>query len=188
MERNHLIIIGLLAIIVILIAAIGFVLLDSTFLKESTEIKITSDHEQYEGAELSVMLVDSNRKPISNQVVIVSISDSEGNVVVDDAIKTDSEGTASLDLDLEEGYYLIIVSYRGNENYDGDNSSQRLTINAEEVVAQAPAATSSQSSSLPYSIDNLPPSNDPYPETNRYQVDEYYVIQEYVMDIEVLWT
>lgn len=32
---------------------------------------------------------------------------------------------------------------------------------------------------MKYDINNLPPSNDPYPETNRYFVDQYHVKQEY---------
>ena len=142
--------------------------------KEPTKIQITSDKEQYEGGELSIKLTDLNKTPISKEVVNITITDSKGKVVVDDVVKTNNKGKAKLDLDLKKGKYTVNVVYGGNENYTGNNTTQKLTIKEEETVS-----TSSSSSSLPYSLYNLPPSKDPYPETKRYQDGEYYVIQEY---------
>ena len=82
-------------------------------------------------------------------------------------------------MDLKKGKYNVTVTYGGNENYTGNNTTQKLTI--KEEVAQT-QTTSSESSSLPYSLNNLPPSNDPNPETKRYQIDEYHVRQEYSDD------
>ena len=49
-------------------------------------------------------------------------------MVVDDVVKTDNKGKAKLDLDLKKGKYKVKVSYGGNENYTGDNATQKLTI------------------------------------------------------------
>ena len=135
MENRNIIII-LLVIIVILAAAIGFALLNPAIAKEPTKIKITSDKEQYEGGELSIKLTDMNKTPISKEIVNVTVTDSKGKVVVDDVVKTNSKGKANLDLDLKKGKYVVNVTYGGNENYTGNASSQKLTINEEVVEAE----------------------------------------------------
>ena len=173
MENKNIIII-LLVIIIILIAAIGFTLLNPLNAKEPTKIRITSDKEQYEGGTLTIKLTDLNKTPISKEKVNITITNSKGKVVAKDVVKTNSKGKAKLDLDLKKGKYKVNVTYGGNENYTGNNTTQKLTIKEAETVS-----TSSSSSSLPYSLYNLPPSNDPYPETSREQTDEYTVMQMY---------
>lgn len=134
MENKNIIII-LIVIIIILIAAIGVMFLQTSNAKEPTKIKITSDKEQYEGGELSVQLTDLNKTPLSKEIVNITIKNSKGKVVVDDVVKTNSKGKAKIDLDLKKGKYNVTVSYGGNENYTGNNTTQKLTIK-EEVVAQ----------------------------------------------------
>ena len=173
MENKNIIII-LLVVIIILIAAIGFTLLNPLNAKEPTKIRITSDKEQYEGGTLTIKLTDLNKTPISKEKVNITVTNSKGKVVTKDVVKTNSKGKAKLDLDLKKGKYKVNVTYGGNENYTGNNTTQKLTIKEAETVS-----TSSSSSSLPYSLYNLPPSNDPYPETSREQTDEYTVMQMY---------
>ena len=130
MENKNIIII-LVAIIVILAAAIGFALLNPMHAKEPTKIKITSDKEQYEGGELTIKLTDLNKTPISKQIVNITITNKKGKVVVDEVVKTDKKGKAKLDLDLKKGKYKVNVTYGGNENYTGNNTTQKLTIQEE---------------------------------------------------------
>ena len=144
MENKNIIII-LIVIIVILAAAIGFTVLKPMHAKEPTKVKITSDKEQDEGGKLSIQLTDLNKTALSKEIVNVTITDSKGKVVVDDVVKTNSDGNASLDLDLKKGKYNVTVSYGGNENYTGNNTTQKLTIN--EKVAEAEPSSSSSSSS-----------------------------------------
>ena len=143
MENKNIIII-LLVIIIILAVAIGFAFLNPTNAKELTKIKITSDKEQYEGGELSIQLTDLNKTPISKEVVNITITNSKSKVVVDDVVKTNSKGKAKLDLDLKKGKYNVTVTYGGNENYTGNNTTQKLTIK-EEVVKAEPASSSTTS-------------------------------------------
>ena len=135
MENKNLIII-LLVIIVVLAAAIGFALFNPINAKEPTRLIITSDDEQNEGGELSIKLTDLNKTPISKEIVNIKIEDSNGNVVIDDVVKTNSKGKANLDLDLDEGEYIVNVSYGGNDNFTANNATQKLTIK-EEVVESA---------------------------------------------------
>ena len=135
MENKHIIII-LLVIIVVLAVAVGFALLNPTPTKEPTKIKITSDKEQYEGGELSIILTDLNKTPLSKEIVNITITDKKGKVVVDDVVKTNSKGKAKLDLDLKKGKYVVNVTYGGNANYTGNATSQKLTIKEEVVQAE----------------------------------------------------
>ena len=141
MENRNIIII-LLVVIVVIAAAIGFALLNPTTAKEPTKIKITSDKEQNEGGELSIKLTDLNKTPISKEVVNITITNKKGKVVVDDVVKTNSKGKAKLDLDLKKGKYNVNVTYGGNENYTGNNTTQKLTIKEEEKVAEAEVESS----------------------------------------------
>ena len=127
MESKNIIII-LIVIIVILAAAIGFTMMNPMHAKEPTKIKITSDKEQDEGGKLSVQLTDLNKTPLSKEIVNITITNGKGKVVVDDVVKTNSKGKASLNLDLKKGKYNVTVSYGGNENYTGNNTTQKLTI------------------------------------------------------------
>ena len=135
MDNKNIIII-LIIMIVILAAAIGFTVLNPMHAKEPTKIKITSDNEQDEGGNLSIQLTDLNKTPLSKEIVNITITDGKGKVVVDDVVKTNSTGEASLDLKLEKGEYNGTVSYGGNEDYTGYDTTQKLTIKEKEIVAQ----------------------------------------------------
>ena len=130
MENKNIIII-LVVIIVILAAAMGIMFLNPMHAKEPTKIKITSDKEQNEGGELSIQLTDLNKTPISKQTVNIKITNSKGDVAVDEVVKTDSKGKSKLDLDLKKGEYTVNVTYGGNDNYTGNSSTQKLKINKE---------------------------------------------------------
>lgn len=175
--KNKNIIIILLIIIVILISALGYVLLNPNYGKEPVQIKITSNAELNEGENLSVELTDLNKNPISGETVNITITNSKGKVVFDDSVKTSSKGKVNENLDLKKGKYNVSVVFKGNENYTENSTDQNLTI--KEDTDESKLTDSESSSSNRYDINNLPPSNDPYPETRRYQADENYVIQEY---------
>ncbi len=143
MENKNIIII-LVVIIVVLAAAIGFMVLKPMHAKEPTKIKVTSNKTLTEGDELSVKLTDLNKTPLSKQKVNITIKDSKGKVVANKTVKTNDKGNAKMDLKLTKGKYDVDVSYGGNENYTGNNTTQKLTIK-EKVVK----ATVEQSSSKP---------------------------------------
>lgn len=141
-ENKHIILI-LVVIIVILAAALGVMLLNNASAKEPSKIKITSEKSQYEGGALEIQLTDFNKTPISKEIVNITVTDSKAKVVVDDVVKTDSKGKAKLDLDLGKGKYDVNVTFGGNENYTGNNTTQKLTVKEEVVKTRSVASDSS---------------------------------------------
>lgn len=142
MDRNKIIIILLIVVIIGLVAG---VVMTSSPTKKDCKIKITSDKKQYKGGKLSIELTDLNKTPISKEVVNITITNKKGKVVVDDVVKTDSKGKAKMDLNLKKGKYVVKVSFGGNENFTGNNTTQKLTI--KEKVAKSESTSSSSSSS-----------------------------------------
>ena len=140
------IIIILVAVIAILAVAVGVMFMQQNA-PEPTMVKITSDKSQYEGGELSISLTDLNKTGIGKEIVNVTVTNSKGKVVVDDVVKTNSKGKAKLELDLKKGKYTVNVIYGGNENYTGNNTTQKLTIKEKEVVQTQSSSSSSSSAS-----------------------------------------
>ena len=136
MENKNIIIILIVAIVV-LAAVIGFILMNPTHTKVPCKIKITSDKEQYKGGKLSVKLTGLNNTPLSKEVVNITVTDKNGKVVVDKVVKTNSKGKATLDLKLKKGNYKVNVTYGGNENYTGDNATQKLKIKEKKQVEKS---------------------------------------------------
>ena len=142
MENKNIIII-LIAIIVVLAVVAGVMFMQPAA-KEPTKVKITSDKSQYEGGEVTIQLTDLNKTAISKEKVNITITNKKGKVVINETIKTNSKGKAKLDLDLKKGNYTVNVTYGGNENYTGNNTTQKLTI--KEEIKQTVSIQSSSSS------------------------------------------
>ena len=140
MENKNIIIILVAAVVVLAVVA-GVMFMQSGNAKEPTKVKITSDKEQYEGGKLKVQLTDLNKTALSKQKVNVIVKNKKGKAVVNKTVKTNSKGNANLDLDLKKGEYKVNVTYKGNENYTGNNTTQKLKIK-EEVVEVAPSVSS----------------------------------------------
>ena len=166
MESKNIIII-LVVIIIVLAAAIGFMVLKPMHAKEPTKIKVTSNKTLYEGKDLTVKLTDLNKTPLSKQKVNITIKDSKGKVVANKTVKTDGKGKAKMDLKLKKGKYNVDVAYGGNENYTGNNTTQKLTIKEKVVEAQQSASTSSSSETPRYTTDE----HGTYDEVNERYID-----------------
>ena len=166
MESKNIIII-LIVIIVILAAAIGFMVLKPMHAKEPTKIKVDSNKTLYEGENLSVKLTDLNKTPLSKQKVNITVKNSKGKVVANKTVKTNDKGKAKLDLNLKKGKYHVSVSYDGNENYTGNNTTQKLTIKekVKETVSESNTGQSSKPPRTEYTGD--PNDREAYAEWRR---------------------
>ena len=177
MENKNIILI-LTAVIVVLAAIFGAMLFNPTNAQEPTKINITSDKEQYEGGNLSIQLTDLNNTPISKEIVNITITNSTGEMVVDDVVKTNSTGEAKLGLNLKKGEYNVTVGYGGNENYTGNNTTQKLTIKEEEKVAESSNTNSNANSNSKSQGQKQTDYNSPDSEYFRSEVDGNYYKKE----------
>ena len=143
MENRNIIII-LVAVVIVLAVVAGAMFLQSSNAKEPTKVKITSDNEQYEGGKLKIQLTDLNKTALSKEKVNILVKNKKGKVVVNETVKTNSKGKAKLDLDLKKGEYKVKVIYKGDENYTGNNTTQKLKIK-EEVKETVIESSSSDS-------------------------------------------
>ena len=185
MENKNIILI-LLVIVVILAAVIGFMLLNPTVAKEPTKIKITSDQEQYEGGKLSITLTDLNNTPLSKEIVNITITNKKGKVVVDDVVKTNSKGKAKLDLNLKKGKYKVNVSYGGNENYTGNNTTQKLTIKEKKVVEATVEHENSQDSAGQTDDNKMPEETRKIYAARQKAADDGIPMAEYIHSPELV--
>ena len=74
------------------------------------------------GTRLEANLVDSNNNPISNQTIIFSINGLDYERV------TDSQGTASIAINLNPGDYSVLVSYNGNGQYASSETTTSIKV------------------------------------------------------------
>ena len=184
MEHKHIIII-LLAVIIVLAAVMGFMVLKPADSQEPTKVKITSDKSQYEGGKLSIKLTDLNGTGISKEIVNITITNKKGKGVVDEVVKTDSKGKAKLDLDFKKGQYNVNVTYGGNENYTGNNTTQKLTIK-EEVVEAPVQQTYSQDSSSQSTVSYMPEETRKIYAARQKAADDGIPMAEYIHSPELV--
>ena len=155
--------------------------------KEPTKIKVTSDKKQYEGGKLSIELTDLNKTPLSKQIVNITITNKKGKVVVDDVVKTNSKGKAKLDLNLKKGKYKVNVSYGGNENYTGDNTTQKLTIKEKKVVEATVENVNSNDNSAGQASDSkMPEETRKIYEARQKAADDGIPMAEYIHSPELV--
>lgn len=175
MEYNKIIIVLLIVIVAILVA--GFMIF-GPFAKESANLSVTTNNILYDGDNFGISLIGKEGKPIANATVDVNIIDAKGGQN-HQVITTNEKGEGLLQLNaLTPGNYVVNVTYKGDNKYNGNNTSQNLEFKEIKAV-ETSSQSSSSGSGMKYDINNLPPSNDPYPETNRYFLDQYHVKQEY---------
>ena len=67
-----------MAVIIVLAAVVGFMVLKPADAKEPVKVKITSDKSQYEGGKLSIKLTDLNGSGISKEIVNITITNKKG--------------------------------------------------------------------------------------------------------------
>lgn len=171
-------VIALLFVIIALLAVLA-IMFSPLVAKDASNLTI-DDKEINAGDSLVVKLSDVNGNPISNETINIKLTDKEG-MTIDEKATTNSKGNANLKIE-ETGNYSASCSYDGGDKYSSCSISENIKVDnpkTEVVETHQSSSDSKSSSDTLYDINNLPPTNDPYPETNRYFIDEYTVKQEY---------
>lgn len=142
MNKNNLIIFGLVIVIVALLAGIGVSMM--TPAKVDVKLTIVSNETINEDDNVDIKLTDINDTPISNETVNITITDENGTSDYHSVV-TNYEGVGSLKMDKEKGKYNITLKYGGNDKYNGGNITKKLTITGKVVEAEPSSSSSSQS-------------------------------------------
>lgn len=169
MEQKHIIII-LAVVVVALVAVMAVMSMPSLNGQKDSKIAIVSNATLYGGDNLTVKLTDLNNAAISAGVKI-TVTDDSGNVVLEDSLKTDSDGNASMPLNLDAGNYTVNATFSGNENFTANSTAQKLVIE-KEAVQETASSQSSQSSSSSSGGSGLHYD----PEVNVYYNDEGVIV------------
>lgn len=143
MDKNKIIIVGLIVVIVALLAALAFMMQEPP--KDVSKLKITSNSTLYEGDALVAKLTDVNGTPLENKNVSVVILDKNNDVVLNKSLQTNDKGKIKVDLDLEKGKYEVEMSFGGDDKFNSTSTTQKLKI--DEVVVEAQSVSSTQYSS-----------------------------------------
>ena len=144
MDYNK-IIIALVIVIVVMLAA-GFLFLNPSHAKADSRVIVTSNSALHEGDTFAIKLTDLNNTPIANQIVNITIIDSNGGKNPK-TVTTDANGDASLQLNgLTPGEYTFNITYGGNENYTNCNFSQKITIEQKVTSSNSNTDSSTQPS------------------------------------------
>lgn len=158
MDDKNIIIVLLVIIIVILSVVVGMLFMPSLNAQKDSKIVIEGNSTLNAGDDLVVNLTDLNKTPIGNVVVDIVIVDKDGEVVVNESLKTNSKGNAKLNLDLDGGNYSVNATFTGNDNFTGNSTFKKITI--KEVVVEEPVTqqdtTSDSDRSYSSSSDNRP--------------------------------
>ena len=143
MDRNKLIIIGL----VIVIVALGVVAASMMFnnsSSQSTIVKIMGKGSFEQGDKLTVKLSDSNGTGLEDEKLHIVVIDKKGKEVFKKSVLTNSKGKAHVDLDLSKGKYKVNVTFDGNDNYTGNSTQKSIKIK-EKIVKTELVSSESQS-------------------------------------------
>ena len=142
MDKNKIIILALIAIIVALLIGLAAMMANTN--KQDTKLIFRSNDTIDEGDYVKIKLTDVNGTELENQTVNITVTD-EDNSNSYYSVVTDEDGDGKIKLDKDAGEYTVTITYGGNDSYEGCNATQKLTI--EEKVAEAKVSeTSSQSS------------------------------------------
>ena len=142
MDRQKIIILALIEMVVILLVAVFSMM--PGFTKQNTEITFKNNSTLTKGDSLNITLTDANGTALADQTVNITIADGNNAENYHSAV-TDENGTASLKLDNGAGNYTVTVSYEGDEKYNGCNATEEITI--EEEVVETQTSSSSDASS-----------------------------------------
>ena len=123
MERNKIIIMGLMAVIVVLMIAIAAVMIDLN--KSDSDLAIASKKVDV-GGNLVVKLTDAAGNPIPDGVIHIKLTDKKGNTTSHD-VTTNSKGKAKLEMD-KKGKYSVECSFDGNDKFKSSSDKANVTV------------------------------------------------------------
>lgn len=171
MDKNRIIIIALIAVIVCLL--IGLVAMVPNLTKKDSTLTFKGKSTLNEGDSLKVLLTGADGSTIAGQTVNVTITNKDNSKDYHSVV-TDENGVGKMKMDKNPGKYTVTISYGGNDNYHGCNATATITVKEkEEKQAEAQSTSSSSSSSQSQSPQAYAYKSDGTPMYSQSEVDMY---------------
>lgn len=148
MDRNILIIIGLIIVILALLIGIGVTTIQPPA-KEEAILTIMNNDTIYEGDSIKFKLTDVNGTPLSSQSVNVTIADENG-ATDSYSVVTNTEGIGALAFNKTVGKYTVNCTFAGNDDFDRCNVTKKLTVEEKAAVAEVSSYSSSSAQPKTY--------------------------------------
>jgi hypothetical protein len=178
MEKNKIIILALIVLILALLVGMCAMMLPN-MMKKDTNLKFKGDSEFEKGESIKIILTDSDGSTIASQKVNVTVT-KNGKSSDYHSVETNENGVGTLKLDKDDGKYTITVVYGGNDKYKGCNATKKITIKEEEAEASASSTSSSTPSAYAYKSDGTPMYSQA--EVDRYMYNKYGNVNYHVGD------
>lgn len=141
MDYNKTII--LLVVIIAIILVVGAVFMMNPF-KQESKIDIVTNGTVHTNTTFLVKSTGLNNTSLANENISIEILDNKSNAVIDEEVKTNEYGEASIELtNVSEGNYTVNVTFDGNDEYKECSVEQDLEIvnGTAEVLSQDDRST-----------------------------------------------
>ena len=145
MDKNRIIILALVVLIIALLVGI-FAVMPNMESKQDTNLTFKCNSTVSEGDFINIELTDANGTAIANQTVNVTIEDKD-KFSDYHSVVTNDKGVGKVKMDKDPGEYEITITYGGNDKYNGCNATKKITIDEEVVEATTSQSDNSDSSS-----------------------------------------
>lgn len=184
MDKNKIIIIALIAVIVCLL--VGLVAMVPNLTKKDSALTFKGKSTLKEGDSLKILLTGEDGSTLAGQTVNVTITNKDKSKDYHSVV-TDENGVGKMKMDKSAGKYTVTITYGGNDKYHGSNATATITVKEkEEKQAETQSSTSSSSSqssspqAYAYKSDGTPMYSQA--EVDRYMYNKYGYVDYHVGD------
>ena len=137
MDRNKAIVVALIIVVAVLILALAAIM--PNYGKEKSNVTIETNDTITEGDPIYINLTDVNGTPIENETVNVTITNDNGTTEQKTAV-TNDRGVAKVKMDVDKGNYTVDCTFKGNDNFTENATSETIEVIEEPAVSPQPAA------------------------------------------------
>ena len=143
MDKNKIIILALIVIIVALLVGIAATTMPNVN-KKDTNVTYKGKSKITEGDTINLKLTAVNGTPLANQNVNVTITNKD-KASSYYSVVTNAKGIGKLKSDKSAGNYTVFINYGGNEIYNACNFTKKIVIEEKVVEATVEHANSQDS-------------------------------------------
>ena len=158
MDKNKIIILALIVIIVALLVGIAATTMPNVN-KKDTNVTYKGKSKITEGDTINLKLTAVNGTPLANQTVNITITNKDKSSSYYSVV-TNAKGIGKLKSDKSAGNYTVFINYGGNEIYNACNFTKKIVIEEKVVEATVEHVDSEDSSNNVQNYDSSGQTND----------------------------